>query len=106
MSRLPRHGTLLAFALLLGPAPAALAAEATTAASAVEATTSAPAAEEATIDPKAPDAMRCRKIAVTGSLVKKERICKTNAEWAQAGEDARKNADDLITRNRPGQRFE
>jgi hypothetical protein len=65
-----------------------------------------PEATETKIDPKSPEAIRCRKIAVTGSLVKKDRICKTNAEWAQAGEDARKNADDLITRNRPGQRFE
>jgi hypothetical protein len=65
-----------------------------------------PEAAETKIDPKSPEAVRCRKIAVTGSLVKKDRICKTNAEWAQAGEDARKNADDLITRNRPGQRFE
>lgn len=58
------------------------------------------------LDPKDPNYMRCRKIQVTGSLVKKERICKTNAEWARAGEDAQKNADDLIGRNRTGQRFE
>lgn len=54
------------------------------------------------LDPKDPNYLRCRKIAVTGSLVKKERICKTNAEWAKAQEDAQKNADDLITRNRTG----
>jgi hypothetical protein len=65
-----------------------------------------PEATESKVDPKSPEAIRCRKIAVTGSLVKKDRICKTNAQWAQAGEDARKNADDLITRNRPGQRLE
>lgn len=58
------------------------------------------------LDPKDPNYMRCRKIQVTGSLVKKERICKTNAEWARASEDAQKNADDLVGRNRTGQRFE
>ncbi len=54
------------------------------------------------LDPKDPNYVRCRKLAVTGSLVKKERICKTNAEWAKASEDAQRNADDLITRNRTG----
>ena len=54
------------------------------------------------LDPRDPNYMRCRKILETGSLVKKQRICKTNAEWAKAGEDAQKNADDLIGRNRTG----
>lgn len=63
-------------------------------------TAAAEAAEK--LDPKDPNYLRCRKIAVTGSLVKKERICKTNAEWARAMEDSQKNADDLITRNRTG----
>jgi hypothetical protein len=54
------------------------------------------------LDPKDPNYVRCRKIQVTGSLVKKERICKTNAEWARANEDAQKNAEDLIGRNRTG----
>jgi hypothetical protein len=54
------------------------------------------------LDPKNPNYVRCRKIGVTGSLVKKERICKTNAEWARANEDAQRNAEDLITRNRTG----
>ncbi len=54
------------------------------------------------LDPKDPNYVRCRKLSVTGSLVKKERICKTNAEWARANEEAQRNADDLITRNRTG----
>ncbi|TPE58828.1 hypothetical protein FJQ54_16635 [Sandaracinobacter neustonicus] len=54
------------------------------------------------LDPKDPNYVRCRKIQVTGSLVKKERICRTNAEWARASEDAQKNAGDLIGRNRTG----
>lgn len=58
------------------------------------------AAGTARLDPKDPNYLRCRKLSVTGSLVKKARICKTNAEWAKAGESTRKDADDLITRNR------
>ena len=54
------------------------------------------------LDSRDPNYMRCRKIQETGSLVKKQRICKTNAEWAKASEDAQKNADDLIGRNRTG----
>ncbi|MFN7400484.1 MAG: hypothetical protein ACK5SX_15830 [Sandaracinobacter sp.] len=54
------------------------------------------------LDPKDPNYVRCRKIAVIGSLVKKERICKTNAEWARTNEDAQRNAEDLIVRNRTG----
>jgi hypothetical protein len=63
-------------------------------------TDAAPAAEK--LDPKDPNYLRCRKIGVTGSLVKKERICKTNAEWTKAMEETQRNADDLITRNRTG----
>lgn len=54
------------------------------------------------LDPKDPNYLRCRKLSVTGSLVKKERICKTNADWAKASEAAQRNADDLISRNRTG----
>ena len=57
------------------------------------------------LDPRDPNYMRCRKILETGSLVKKQRICKTNAEWAKASEDAQKNADDLIVRNRTGTNY-
>lgn len=54
------------------------------------------------LDPRDPNYMRCRKIQVTGSLVKKERVCKTNAEWAKVNDDMQRNADDLIGRNRTG----
>lgn len=54
------------------------------------------------LDPRDPNYLRCRKILETGSLVKKQRICKTNAEWAKASQDAQKNADDMIGRNRTG----
>ena len=55
------------------------------------------------ISPDDPDYMRCRKIPVTGSLVKKERLCKTNAEWAEYIERSRKEADDFVGRHRTGQ---
>jgi hypothetical protein len=57
----------------------------------------APAAK---LDPRHPDAMRCRKFAVIGSLVKKERICKTNAEWAKLAENGNREADSFINDNR------
>lgn len=48
--------------------------------------------------------IKCRSIAVTGSLVKKERTCKTVAEWRrlrERGNDvAREIAD--YSRTRPG----
>jgi hypothetical protein len=81
---------LSALAVLALPAAPAFAGETTTEA----------ASEK--LDPKDPNYVRCRKLSITGSLVKKERICKTNAEWAKANEEAQRNADDLITRNRTG----
>jgi hypothetical protein len=39
---------------------------------------------------------------VTGSLVRKERTCRTNAEWKKISEQQNRDADDLITRNRAG----
>jgi hypothetical protein len=56
----------------------------------------------AKLDPRDPNAIRCRKIEVTGSLVKKERICKTNAEWVRSRDQQQRDADDLITRSRSG----
>lgn len=61
-----------------------------------------PAATEKS-DSRDPNQMRCRKFQVTGSLVKKDRICKTNAEWAKITEDMQRNADNLIGRGRTGQ---
>ena len=55
------------------------------------------------LDPRDPNYMRCRKILETGSLVKKQRICKTNAEWAEYIERSRKEADDFVGRHRTGQ---
>jgi hypothetical protein len=43
-------------------------------------------ADQGTAKPAAADpdqAIKCRKVEVTGSLVKKGRVCKTIAEWKQ-----------------------
>jgi hypothetical protein len=48
-------------------------------------------AGEAVVDKSSPDYVRCRRIEVTGSRARKEKICKTNAEWdaiARAGNDS------------------
>jgi len=54
------------------------------------------------VDKAAPDYVRCVKILETGSLVKKTKICRTNAEWRRSADDGRKNADDIIMHNRGG----
>jgi hypothetical protein len=54
------------------------------------------------LDKNDPNATRCRKFAVTGSLVKKERVCRTNAEWRKISEQQNRDADDLISRSRAG----
>lgn len=50
----------------------------------------------------ADQSIRCRKVEVTGSLVKKGRVCKTLAEWRQITESsndlARKMVEDGTTR--------
>jgi hypothetical protein len=57
---------------------------------------------QAALDRNDPDAVRCRKFLVTGSLVKKERVCKTNAEWRAISEQQNRDADNLIERSRSG----
>jgi hypothetical protein len=54
------------------------------------------------LDRNDPNAVRCKRFQVTGSLVKKERVCKTNAEWRTLTEQQNRDADDLITRSRAG----
>ncbi|WP_422917708.1 hypothetical protein [Sphingobium cupriresistens] len=60
------------------------------------------AQDKPALDRNDPNATRCKRIAVTGSLVRKERICKTNAEWRAMSEQQNRDADDLITRSRAG----
>lgn len=85
----PKSRMLPLLALLLAGTPV-LAAE----------TVTAPAAAKP--DPKGPDAIRCRRLEVTGSLVKKEKICKTNAEWTAISDQQRRDGADLIERSRAG----
>lgn len=68
---------------------------------AVHAETS-PSAKDQIVDRGDPNYVRCKKVGQIGSLVKKERVCKTNAEWAQIAEHMQRDADDLITRSRAG----
>jgi hypothetical protein len=49
-----------------------------------------------------PGALRCKRLAVTGSLVRKERTCRTNAEWRKISEQQNRDADNLVTRSRAG----
>lgn len=49
-----------------------------------------------------PNAVRCRSIKVTGSLVKRERICRTNAEWRTSSDRENRDAENLIERSRSG----
>lgn len=60
------------------------------------------AEEPPKLDRNDPNATRCKRIAVTGSLITKQRICKTNAEWRAISEQQNRDADDLITRSRAG----
>lgn len=53
-------------------------------------------------DRKAPDYVKCVRLDVTGSLVKKTRVCKTNAEWNSIQQNQSREATDLIERNRTG----
>lgn len=62
----------------------------------------AAAQEKPELDRNHPDAVRCKRFPVIGSLVKKERICKTNAEWRASAEQQNRDADDMITRSRAG----
>lgn len=40
--------------------------------------------------------IRCRKLPVTGSLVKKTKVCRTVAEWRSISEKGNRNARDII----------
>lgn len=53
--------------------------------------TSATAAEQV----RPADKLICRRMAETGSLVRKKRVCHTQGEWARISDAARKNTQDL-----------
>ena len=51
-------------------------------------------------DRRDPDYVRCRLIDVTGSLVKKEKICRTNREWEAMRVRGNSEAERFIEQNR------
>ncbi|MEQ6332736.1 hypothetical protein [Sphingobium sp. MK2] len=63
---------------------------------------SALAQEQPKLDRNDPNAVRCKRLDVIGSLARKERVCKTNAQWRASAEQQNRDADDLISRNRVG----
>lgn len=72
---------------------------------AVAATDPAPASKvNAPVGADDDTTIKCRKIAVTGSLVKKERTCKTIAEWRRLRERGSDVAREIVdySRTRPG----
>lgn len=57
----------------------------------------AAAADDANADD---NKIKCRKIAVTGSLVKKSKVCRTVAEWRIISDKGNQNARDIIESGR------
>ena len=51
-------------------------------------------------DRRDPDYVRCRLTDVTGSLVKKEKICRTNREWEAMRVRGNSEAERFIEQNR------
>jgi hypothetical protein len=47
-----------------------------------------------------PNYVRCRQIGETGSLVRKQKICRTNAEWKRASENGARTASDILENGR------
>ena len=84
----------LALALLLAGTPA------------LAQSTPAPAPTPAPPTSATPDPdqeIRCRRIEVTGSLARRERVCKTVAEWRRLGQAGNDTARDIVdaSRGRP-----
>lgn len=52
------------------------------------------AEHNATLLPTDPAFIRCRRIAIPGSLVKKARVCKSNTDWAKAWQVGNQDARD------------
>ncbi len=54
------------------------------------------------VDRKAPDYVRCIRRTETGSLVKRYKTCKTNAEWDRLDAQQQTEAQGLVERGRSG----
>ena len=55
-----------------------------------------PAAPAVSKDKRDPDAIRCRSEPVIGSLARKTRVCRTNAEWQRLSIEGNRDAADVI----------
>ena len=53
-------------------------------------------AHNASLDPADPSYIKCRKSEVMGSLVKKERKCRTNAQWKEANALGNEGTRDMV----------
>ena len=40
--------------------------------------------------------IKCKRFAVTGSLIKKQRVCRTVAEWREISENGNRYAKDIV----------
>lgn len=52
------------------------------------------AAHNKELDSRHPDFIRCRKLDMIGSLVKKARVCRTNEQWAASWQKGNQNVRD------------
>ncbi|HKY81009.1 MAG TPA: hypothetical protein VJM09_05995 [Sphingobium sp.] len=48
------------------------------------------------LDSSDPAYIKCQRIAETGSLIGKKRVCRTNAQWAAASESANRETRDMV----------
>ena len=81
--------------LMAGGAPGASAADGAAPVVAPSAMTNASiAAHNAALGPADPAFIKCRRIALAGSLVKKARVCKTNANWKKVWQVGNQDARD------------
>jgi hypothetical protein len=69
-------------------------------ASAAVAAAAAPAVK--ITDKKHPDYIRCKTFSEIGSLVRKIKACRTNAEWAKINAAGNKTAEDMVVGHRAG----
>lgn len=98
-----KHAPILAGCIAAALASSSFAAEPEAAevlpADATQAQAPPPAQAETTPDDQQ---IKCRKVAVTGSLVKKGKVCKTVAEWDRLRENGNQRARDIVEVNRSG----
>jgi hypothetical protein len=84
-----------ALAVLFTAAPAVAVADEAKPGAAPSAMTNADiAAHNAVLVPTDPAFIKCRRVAIPGSLVRKARVCRSIADWSKAWQDGNQNARD------------